>query len=39
MLINALQEIVKEKQSTGTPNFVIVSFLKEYLQYPVLTYR
>ena len=36
MLINILKEIVSEKQNLGIPNFVIINFLKEYLQYPVL---
>lgn len=38
MLIDILKEIVLEKQNAGIPNFVIVNFLKEYLQYPVLNY-
>ncbi len=38
MLVNILKEIVREKQNAGVPNFVIINFLKEYLQYPVLSY-
>ncbi len=38
MLVNVLKEIVREKQDAGVPNFVIINFLKDYLQYPVLSY-
>lgn len=38
MLIDILKEIVREKQKANVPNFVIVNFLKEYLQYPVLQF-
>lgn len=38
MLVDVLKEIVREKQRANVPNFVIVNFLKEYLQYPVLNF-
>jgi len=38
MLISILKEIVNEKQKANVPNFVIVNYLKEYLQYPVLQF-
>src|SRR3989339_377582 len=38
MLVNILKEIVNEKQKLGIPNFVIINFLKEFLQYPVLNF-
>lgn len=38
MLVNILKEIAREKQNAGAPNFVVVNFLKEYLQYPVLNF-
>lgn len=38
MLKEILKEIVSEKKRAGTPNFVIKNFLKEYLQYPVLSF-
>lgn len=38
MLKEVLQNIVNEKRKIGVPDFVIKNFLKEFLQYPVLTY-
>jgi hypothetical protein len=38
MLINLLQEFVKEKQQNYWPDFVIKNSLKEYLQFPVLAF-
>ncbi len=38
MLINKLNKIVQEERQKGTPNFVIKNILKEYLQFPVLSF-
>lgn len=38
MLKEILKEIVSSKRREGIPNFVIKNFLKEYLQYPVLSF-
>ncbi|HHD92131.1 MAG TPA: hypothetical protein ENL06_00725, partial [Candidatus Portnoybacteria bacterium] len=38
MLKKELKKIVKEEQKRNTPNFVIRNILKEYLQYPVLSF-
>jgi len=38
MLEKSLEKIVKEEQKKGTPNFLIRNILKEYLQFPVLSF-
>lgn len=38
MLEKILQDLVKEKKAENLPDFLIVNFLKEYLQYPVLNF-
>lgn len=38
MLIKLLQEYVDQKRAINWPDFVIVNALKEYLQFPVLTF-
>lgn len=38
MINKLLQEIVVNKKKQGIPNFVIKNFLKEYLQYPALSF-
>lgn len=38
MFKKELEKIIKEEQKRNTPNFVIRNILKEYLQYPVLSF-
>jgi predicted nucleotidyltransferase component of viral defense system len=38
MIIDTLKKITQEKQQQNIPNFIIKNFLKEYLQYPVLSF-
>jgi predicted nucleotidyltransferase component of viral defense system len=38
MLEKILQDLVKEKKAENLPDFLIINFLKEYLQYPVLNF-
>lgn len=38
MIINTLQKITIEKKQQNIPDFIIKNFLKEYLQYPVLSF-
>jgi predicted nucleotidyltransferase component of viral defense system len=38
MLIDKLKNIVIKKKADNWPNTIIINFLKEYLQYPVLSY-
>jgi predicted nucleotidyltransferase component of viral defense system len=38
MLEKILQDLVREKKEENLPDFLIINFLKEYLQYPVLNF-
>ncbi len=38
MLINLLQEFIEQKRRANWPDFVIINGLKEYLQFPVLSF-
>ncbi|MEA3273355.1 MAG: nucleotidyl transferase AbiEii/AbiGii toxin family protein [Patescibacteria group bacterium] len=38
MLEEIFQKLVNEKREKGAPDFLIINFLKEYLQYPVLNF-
>lgn len=38
MLEKILQDLVREEKEENLPDFLIINFLKEYLQYPVLNF-
>lgn len=38
MLREKLKDLVQEKKAQNFPDFLIINFLKEYLQYPVLSF-